>query len=138
MAQRQEGIVIAVDGTLAKVKTSRHNSCDSCGACPGNSAMVLDAVNMVGAQPGQRVEIEVKEASMLKAAFTVFVLPLAASFAGVWGGAFGAEQWGWPIEWCQLGGGLVAFLLSLLYIKYFDTRAGSDRRSNPIITRICS
>ena len=91
MTNKQDGVVVAVDGLIAKVKTSRHNNCENCGACPGNSAIVLDAQNPVGAKAGQRVEIEIREAGMLKAAFVVFLLPLMAVFAGVMAAGYVAE-----------------------------------------------
>ncbi|MBP1765422.1 MAG: positive regulator of sigma RseC/MucC [Firmicutes bacterium] len=82
MEKQQEGIVIETRGDMARVKTSRHNDCENCGACPGNSAIVLDARNPLDAKIGQRVVIEIQEVNMLKAAFIVYVLPLLAAFAG--------------------------------------------------------
>ena len=62
MDRQQEGIVLeCLDQGMAKVKTSRHNDCENCGACPGNSAIVLQARNPLKARPGQRVLVEVKE-----------------------------------------------------------------------------
>jgi sigma-E factor negative regulatory protein RseC len=139
MDKQQEGIVLEVtDNHMAKVKTSRHNDCENCGACPGNSALILDARNDLGAKPGQRVAIEVREVNMLKAAFIVYILPLIAIFIGVVAGGTFAENSGYQPLWFQIIGGTVAFILSVVYIKFFDSAARSDVKMQPTIIRILS
>ena len=138
MDKQQEGIVLEIIGDIAKVKTSRHNDCENCGACPGNSAMVLDALNQIGAKPGQRVAIEVQEINMLKAAFIVYILPLIAVFIGALLGGVVAQKFGNESLWFQVTGGVVAFVLSVVYIKYFDSAARLDVKMQPIIVRILS
>lgn len=137
MDKQQEGIVLEVmGGNLAKVKASRHNDCENCGACPGNSAMVLEALNDVGAKPGQRVAFEVREVNMLKAAFIVYILPLIAVFIGAVAGGSVADRLGSQALWWQITGGVLAFILSVIYIKYFDHAARTDVKMQPIIIRI--
>lgn len=139
MDEQQEGIVLEVtDNHMAKVKTSRHNNCENCGACPGNSALVLEARNDLGAKPGQRVAIEVKEINMLKAAFIVFILPLIAIFIGAVAGGFFADKFGYQPLWSQIIGGTFAFILSVVYIKFFDSAARFDIKKQPTIIRILS
>ncbi|HEY3425988.1 MAG TPA: SoxR reducing system RseC family protein [Negativicutes bacterium] len=138
METQQEGVVLEVAGSMAKVKTSRHNDCENCGACPGNSAMVLETRNPLGARPGQRVIVEVQEVNMLRAAFIVYVLPLIAIFAGALSGNILAERLSYAPLWFQIGGGLVAFLASVMYIKYFDYNARSNVKMQPVITSILS
>lgn len=135
---KQEGIVVAIaDEMMAKVKMSRHNDCESCGACPGNNAIILEVRNPIQAQPGQRVEVEVRSDDMLLAAFIVFLLPLAAAFAGTWGGQYLAERLGYDVLVMQVSGGGIAFLLAIAYIRYFDRAARSAARQ-PVITRVLS
>lgn len=137
MQTQQEGIVIATQaGGMAQVKTSRHNDCENCGACPGNSAIVLEARNTLGAKPGQRVMVEVQEVNMLKSAFIVYLLPLIAIFAGAMLGGYLAERLVLPALWFQVGGGGLAFVGSVFYIKYFDRSARTDANMQPVITRI--
>jgi sigma-E factor negative regulatory protein RseC len=139
MQTQQEGIVITIqEGGMAQVKTSRHNDCENCGACPGNSAIVLDARNSLGAKPGQRVMVEVQEVNMLKSAFIVYLLPLIAIFAGAMLGGYLAEPLVLPALWLQVGGGGLAFIGSVFYIKYFDRSARTDTNMQPVITRILS
>lgn len=138
MDNQQEGIVIDVHGNMAKVKTSRHNDCDNCGACPGNSAIILDALNPVDAKRGQLVVIEIQQINMLKAAFIVYMLPLVAVFIGAVAGGAAAEYWAFPIAGSRIIGGLAAFLLAVGYIRYFDYSARSDDKMQPVIVKVLS
>lgn len=139
MDKQQEGIVLQViEGNLAKVKASRHNDCVDCGACLGNSAMVLEAQNDIGARPGQHILFEIQEIHMLKAAFIVYILPLIAVFIGVLLGGNVAESFGNEPLWFQIAGGLITFILSIVYIKYFDSYARHDVKMQPVIVRILS
>lgn len=136
MTKQQEGIVLEVSGRMAKVKTSRHNDCENCGSCPGNSAIVLEAGNPLEAQPGQRVLVEVKEVNMLKAAFVVYILPLIAAFTGVVLVALAAEKFAQPVVIFQIFGGVAAFIVAVGYVKYYDCSARSDEKMQPIIVEI--
>ncbi|MBP2649606.1 MAG: positive regulator of sigma RseC/MucC [Firmicutes bacterium] len=136
MQGEQEGIVIAVENGLAKVKTSRHSDCENCGSCPGNAAMVLDALNQVGAKPGQRVLVEVAEVSMLKSAFVVYIVPLVAIFVGTMVGGYLGEYLDVSPGWFQVGGAIFAFAGSVLYIKKVDRSAKQNSKMQPVVKRI--
>lgn len=138
MDKQQEGIVIELTGEMARVKTSRHNDCENCGACPGNSAIVLDVRNPVGAKVGQHVIVEVQEVGMLKAAFIVYVLPLLAIFAGAAMGYFLSDYLNKAALWFEVSGGLIAFVISVIYIKFFDRSARTDAKMQPVIVSIIS
>ncbi|MBP2644693.1 MAG: SoxR reducing system protein RseC [Firmicutes bacterium] len=136
MQGEQEGIVIAVENDLAKVKTSRHSDCENCGSCPGNTAMVLDALNQAGARPGQRVLIRVAEVSMLRSAFIVYMVPLFAIFAGIMLGGYVAERLALTPGWFQVGGAILAFAGSAYYIRKFDRSAKQNIKMQPVVIRI--
>lgn len=139
LEKEQEGIVLEVFDGMAKVKASRHSDCENCGSCPGTNAIVVDALNPVGAQRGQRVAIEVQQVNMLKAAFVVYMLPLIAAVAGVFAGSYLAStQMASDSMWYQAGGGVAFFGLSLIYIRYFDRNARTNDKMRPVITRILS
>ncbi len=139
MEKVQEGIVLELlaDG-MAKVKTSRHNDCENCGACPGNSAMVLTARNPLGAKPGQLVAIEIKEVNMLKAAFIVYMQPLLAAFLGSLAGWWLAEKFFFAVLTAQILGGVFGFGLAIGYVKYFDISSKTNLSMQPVIKEIVS
>lgn len=138
MEKNQEGIVLAVSGDMAKVKVARHSSCENCGSCPGNSAAVVDAKNMVQAKPGQRVLIQIEEVNMLKAAFIVYMLPLIGIFGGAVGGNYLAEYFMSPALSFQITGGIAGLVLTVLYIWFFDRKSRQDMAMQPVIIRILS
>ncbi|MDD4169098.1 MAG: SoxR reducing system RseC family protein [Desulfotomaculaceae bacterium] len=132
MKKGAEGIVIALDGKIAKVKASRHNDCDNCGACPGDNATVMDAYNQVDAKVGQRVNVEIPEANMVKAAFIVYLLPLITTFMGFLIGLWISQKYGFPALLSEVSASIVAFVLTILYIKYVD-RSMTKTTKMPII-----
>lgn len=136
--KKEEGIVIEVIGSATRVKLGRHNDCSNCGACPGNNALVIDAQNSIGALPGQRVELLVKETSVLKAAFVVFILPLVMSFLGAVLGGWIGERLELNKQVMYIVGTLIFFILSVIYIKLYDKRTNSKTGSHPVITQILS
>ena len=138
MNKQQEGIVLEVTGNVAKVKASRHSDCENCGACPGNTAIVVEALNKAGAKPGQSVAIEIREVNMLKAAFIVYMAPLLAAFAGALAGYYAANYTGTDSLLTSIAGGMGLFALSVWYVRYFDHRARTDERMRPVIVAILS
>lgn len=134
--QQQEGIVIEVEGRIAKVKTSRHNDCENCGACPGNSAIVISAFSPMQVKPGQRVVVEVQEINMLKAAFVVYLMPLLAIFLGALAGYGIAGYFAMDGLVFSAAGGILFLLISIWYIKYYDYTSSTNEKMRPVITRI--
>lgn len=138
MKQEEIGIVVGVDGELAKVSAARHADCKDCGACPGEDAIVMDVRNPIGAKPGQKVAFEIQEANMIIAAFMVYVMPLLAAAVGAVIGWFGANKLGQPLVPFQIGGGIIVFCLSLIFVKLYDKAVKKDTKSLPVITKILS
>lgn len=138
MEKSQEGIVLAVNGDMAKVKVARHSSCENCGSCPGNSAVVVDARNVAQAKPGQRVLIQIKEVNMLKAAFIVYMLPLIGIFGGTAAGSYLADYVLSPVLSFQIAGGVAGFALTVFYIWFFDRRSRQDMAMQPVVIRVLS
>jgi len=138
MKNEEKGIVIEINGNMAKVKANRHGDCENCGACPGDNAIVLDVQNPNSAKPGQLVAFEIQEANMLQAAFVVYMMPMIAIFAGVVLGWFAANKFGLPILPYQIVGGVVAFILAALYIRFYDKSTSKNSKMQPMITKILS
>jgi sigma-E factor negative regulatory protein RseC len=139
VVKEEEGIVIEIfKDNMAKVKVGRHGECKNCGACPGDSALVIEAQNFIGAKAGQKVAFEMKETNMLMAAFVVYILPLIAIFVGVIVGQGVAVKFGYFVQGFQIAGGILAFILSIVNIKFFDKFAHNNKKMQPAITKILS
>jgi sigma-E factor negative regulatory protein RseC len=139
MVKEEEGIIIEVfENNMAKVKVGRHGECKNCGACPGDSALVIEAQNLIGAKAGQKAAFEMKETNMLMAAFVVYIVPLVAILVGVVFGQAVAMRFGYSVQGFQIAGGILAFVLSIMNIKVFDKFAHNNKKMQPIITRILS
>ncbi|MBZ9622770.1 SoxR reducing system RseC family protein [Clostridium sp. FP2] len=139
MVKEEEGIIIEIlEGNMAKVKVGRHGECKNCGACPGDSALIIEAQNLIGAKAGQRVAFEMKETNMLMAAFVVYIVPLIAILLGVIAGQAIAMKFGYSVRGFQIVGGTLTFILSILNIKIFDKFAHNNKKMQPVITRSLS
>lgn len=62
--------------------TACGGDCGSCEACHYASKIRVEAVNGIGAQVGDRVEIEARTARILGAAVLVYVVPFVLFFIG--------------------------------------------------------
>lgn len=132
----EQGIVLEVLADVTKIKVGRHSECSHCGACPSSDNVIVSANNEIGAKVGQTVTFEVKEVNVLMGAFTVFALPLIATFIGVVLGRCIGRYIGSNIEISQIIGGIVAFILSLIFIKLFDKSVTLSKKARPTIVRI--
>ena len=132
----EQGLVIEVIKDVAKIKVGRHNDCKNCGACPGEDSVIISANNKVGAKPGQRVVFEVKEENVLMGAFVVFVLPLIAVFVGALLGNFVGKYIQADIHVSQITGGIIAFVLAIIFVKLFDRATSKSNKSNPEVISI--
>lgn len=132
----EEGLVLTVNGNTAKVKAGRHSSCNNCGACPGDSTLIISAANQKGAKPGERVEFEIKETNTLLAAFVVFICPILITLFGVAAGWLASKyMYGGSSLW-ETVLGILFFMLSLGMIKSFNHSISEKEQYQPKIIRI--
>lgn len=120
MEKIMEGVVIDTCGQMAKVRISKHSDCENCGACAGSSALVLDAVDEISSQAGQRVFVEVKETNTLLAAFTVYILPLLVIGLGILLGYFLSAQLMVSAELPMVLGGILFAFAAVYILKRLD------------------
>lgn len=132
----EEGIVVEIQGDLAKVKAMRHGDCKNCGACPSDDATVLMVRNPIDAKPGQKVSFEMKQDNMLKAAFVVYILPLVAIFIGVGLGYYVSRYTRFNEIICQILGVGISIVISVIAIKKYDTLTAKNVNSLPVIKNI--
>jgi len=139
VVKEEEGIIIEISqNNIAKVKVGRHNECKNCGACPGDSSVVIEAKNLLGAKKGQRIAFVVKETNMLMAAFVVYIAPLILVTLGIIVGQVIAGKFGFSVRGFQIGGGILTFIVSIINIKIFDKYAHNNDKMQPVITQILS
>ena len=77
---KESGIVKSVSGDLCQVVVTRKSACgENCATCKGScklSDQVCTCKNLIGAKPGDRVEIEMDTKKVLKSAFLVYMFPI--------------------------------------------------------------
>ena len=128
-----EGVVLEVSGEIAKVKINRHSECSNCGACPGDSAMVLEVTDTIGVKAGQRVQIESKETNMLFAAFVIYLFPLIDIGIGIYLGYVLSNIFSLSKALMMTIGGALLGLISILIIKRLDMTLQAEK---PIIIKV--
>lgn len=129
--KEEQGLVLATVNQLATVRIGRHAECSSCGACGGSRQVTIEALNQLGAQPGQRVRFAMREQNVLAGAFVVFVLPLLLAAVGA-----GSGWWLGQTDNYAIGGGIIFFVLGLVLVKIFDRRVAHRQNLKPVIIEI--
>lgn len=105
--------VLSVTGSRAKVMHNRptacHGDCDhcagGCGAMAAKEKIIVEAENLIGARPGDRVTIQGATGKVATAIMLVYVIPVVLFFLGY----FLTEHFGGPGEPVAI----FAFLLGL-------------------------
>jgi sigma-E factor negative regulatory protein RseC len=87
----EEGIVFKLGATgadTAWVRTTRSSACKSCSSrhtCQGEASgkeMEVEAMNTAGAKVGDRIVLNIRTSSLLKATFLLYVFPILAMILG--------------------------------------------------------
>lgn len=115
MEQKARVRTLREDGT-ATVMVIRESACSGdCHKCSGcgatKEAVMVDAVNSIGARPGELVWIRSGSAPVLKAAMVLYMLPLALFFLGY---ALGEMWWSRGIL-CSVLGAALGVGLAVVY-----------------------
>jgi positive regulator of sigma E activity len=82
---RQVGYVVAVVGEVADVAVGEHFDCSKCGAClatMGKKRRQIQVTNGIGADVGDKVEVETSPFFAVAAAFLLYIFPIAAGGVG--------------------------------------------------------
>lgn len=114
---RQFGEVVAVHGDMAKVKVVQHSACSGChqkcGMAHEMKEISVDARNLIAAEVGDKVLLELHHRQVLNAALMVYILPLLFLFIGVGIGTYYLDT-----ELQALVVGLLGLGGSFLALKY--------------------
>jgi sigma-E factor negative regulatory protein RseC len=133
MKKEQKGIVIEVKDKIAIVKLTQHGDCENCGSCAGNNASLIEMNNKIGAKKGDKVTFEPVENGMLKATFIVFWFPLISIFIGSQLGVWMSRQLNNFSNIYQVFGGIIALIISLSIIVFYEKKVKSNLNRLPII-----
>ncbi|MFW6314579.1 MAG: SoxR reducing system RseC family protein [Desulfohalobiaceae bacterium] len=135
-------VIKHLPGSKAQIKVQKGSACESCGHrsfCHpfGQDHMLLEALNNVGAGPGQEVEIRMVLESPKKAVAILYLIPLFFLILGaILGNALN------PLG--HQDASAVIFSLGFLALAYAGIRSYSRRKSAqepealPTVTRIIS
>ena len=114
----QKVTVLSVSGSTAKVihnrPTACHGDCDhcagGCGAMAAKEKIIVEAENLIGARPGDRVVIEGATKKVAVAIALVYVLPLVLFFLGY----FLTQHFAGPANLIAVLGFLLGLLVAVL------------------------
>jgi sigma-E factor negative regulatory protein RseC len=141
----EEGIVTKIGehaSQTAWVKTSQSSACKSCSArnsCNGDSkgkVREVEAINLVGAKVGDRIQISIRTGALLKATFLLYIFPVISMLCGgLAGNSLGSYLGLKPSPAAALTAAL-AFLGAMIIVRLRAGRMALKLEYRPKITRI--
>lgn len=135
------GVVISINGTDAVVEVLKKSACDHCtaGTCKVDSQRAtLEAINAVGAVPGQRVRVVLQPSSFITGSLMIYGVPVAALIVGAVVGkdVLSPLVPGLSPDGVSALGGFGAMLLSFAIVWLFSKFAGRKQSYKPVIEAI--
>ena len=136
--------VIDKENGQSLVRIIRSSACNKCdekcmlGADQSHEVDEMDVLvnDPINAEVGSMVELEMGAKPVLFSAFLVYLFPLAAIIAGYFAGSYLLSVFSLADEIAGIIGSAVGFLLSFMFLKYFDKKAGSKSYFHPEIIRV--
>ena len=121
----ESGTVTQVTGKNAKVMIERREACGSCNACGMMSGtqknVVVEVKNVLGAKPGDVVEVSFSGRTSLLSTVIAYIIPLAMLLIGVFLGYIISEEiLHTAAEPTAAITGLIFAVLSFGIVKLFD------------------
>jgi len=138
----ETGTVSRVAEGIAWVTTTRSEACeacaarDSCHSLGGGKEMEVEALNPVHARIGDRVVIFFHTASLLKASFLIYVLPIVGMMVGAVIGQRIALEYGWPESAISALAAFAAFGAVFALVRAAGNRMAQKSAYRPKIIRV--
>ena len=138
----EEGIVLHTHDALARVKTTKSGSCKACtarGAChvtETGKVMEVDAINDAGARKGDRILLHFETASLMKACFLLYLLPVGFMLMGAVFGHWLALKASMNVSLLSAGFGFLSLFLSFVVIRSKANALGNNDAYKPKIIKI--
>ncbi len=138
---REQGTVEGLKGGKSVVRIERSSACASCeskASChiEGDKELLVEVRNILGAREGDRVEISMPTASVMKISAFVYIVPVAGLIAGAILGGWLADLFPIGDNASRVLGGALGLGLSLAIVIYFDRSVRSRPDYQPSMTRI--
>ena len=138
----EEGIVIDTHDTLARVETTQSSSCKACTARKSchvgedGKRMEVLAINQAGARKGDRILMQFETASLMKACFLLYILPVGCMLVGAILGHWAALSLGIDTSIFSAFSGFGALFLSFAVIRSHANRLGQRDAYKPKIMKV--
>jgi sigma-E factor negative regulatory protein RseC len=141
----EEGIVFKLGDAgagTAWVRTTRSSACaacssrDVCHAEGGGQEMEVEAINTAQANVGDRILLNIKTSSLLKATFLLYVFPILAMIAGALVGQSVAGMRGADPSGLSALFGFLFFGLAFVAIRIVGRFLSKDASYRPEIVKI--
>jgi sigma-E factor negative regulatory protein RseC len=143
----ESGTVLTVSGALAEVACERRSACGACSVRSGcgtsllnqlfgRRSRLLEARNPLGARPGDRVVVGIREDALVRAALSAYLAPLLAmilgAVAGEWLSSHAWPEWG---EGLSILGGAAGLATGLWGAAVLSARRAGDAGYQATILR---
>jgi len=137
----EQGIVTALTDTGAWIKTQKNSACAACSArhsckTDGGEEAKVEVRNNVNARLGDRVVIHFNTASLLKAAFLLYVVPILGLLAGAGIGQKIAQLYAIEGSLPAVLAGFSCFAATVFWVKIRANQLSDQDSYQPRITRI--
>jgi sigma-E factor negative regulatory protein RseC len=140
----EKGVVIRLGAKGKKtawIKTIQAEACKACAsrkscASGANNAQPVEAINQVGAQVGDIIQVYMNTSSLLKAAFLLYVFPILCMMAGGAAGYLLTGRLGLDSPLLPVGTAFGCFALAMILVRIRAGRMAFNIEYRPKITRI--
>ncbi|MEJ2659140.1 MAG: SoxR reducing system RseC family protein [Desulfobacteraceae bacterium] len=140
----EEGIVTKISGQASQtawVKTSQSSACKSCSSRHScnpemGSEREVEAINLVGAEVGDRIQISIETGSLLKATFLLYVFPVICMLCGGLVGNRLSAYMGLDPSPAAALVAVISFGGAMVVVRLRGKRMASETEYRPKITRI--
>lgn len=137
MKSNEIGYVVEQDGEVTKIKLGRHSECKNCGACPGNNNLIVSVNNPLEAKVGDKVCIQMPQDNIIPSVYIVYIQPLVLVFMGTIIGYLISVYTHRSATVLEVVFGAIFFIISIIFIKVVDQKAGKSNNL-PTIIKIIS
>ena len=143
----QQGRVVRTRGDVAWVVPDDDAACGSCQGKRGCGARIFGELfsrrpveiavnNPLHARPDEKVIIGIQEATLVKASFLQYIVPLLSMLLMAAAGEFLASQWAPErTEIASLFGGLAGIFLGLWWVRYRTQHTDRHTLQAPVIVK---